>query len=75
VTQLLFVPVSDPTPGQIVWREFQRNSVTIHYADAVAPQPSAHCREHGLSNIQFDGKHSGPELVNYLAHNFNRIFF
>ena len=75
MTQFLFVAVSDPALGQIVWRELQGNPVTIHYPDPVAPEPSAHGSEHGLSDIQFDGKHSGPELVNYLTHHFNRIFF
>lgn len=71
----LLVPVSDPASGQIVRGEFQRNPVAVHHFDPVTPQPSSHGGEDGLSCIEFDGEHPRLELLNYLTHHFNCVFF
>jgi hypothetical protein len=61
------MPVGDPALGQVIRREFQRNSIAIHDFDAVSPESSGHRGEDGSSYIELDGEHSGSELLDYLA--------
>ena len=67
--------VGDPTLGQIIGGKFQRHPVTSHDSDAVPAQPSRHHRKDDLPGIEFNGKHAGPELLDYLTHYFDRVFF
>jgi hypothetical protein len=69
------VPVSDAASGQVVRGKFQRNPVTIHDLNAVAPKPSRHGGEHGFPDIELDGKHAGLKLLDYLPHYFDCVFF
>ena len=67
--------VGDPTLGQIIGGKFQRHPVTSHDSDAVPAEPSRHHRKNDFPGIEFNGKHSGPELLDYLTHYFDRVFF
>jgi len=69
------VPVSDSAFGQIIWREFEGNTVASHYFDSVAPEFPGHGREHRLAGVEFDGKHSSSEFLDNFSHHFNGIFF
>jgi hypothetical protein len=67
----LFVPVSDSTLRQVVRRELEGDAVSIHNFDSIAPESSGHCRENRFSRIEFNGKHAGLELLDYLTHYFD----
>jgi hypothetical protein len=69
------MPVSDSAFCQVVRRQFERNTIASHYLDPVAAEFPGHGREHRLTCVEFDGKHSGSEFLNNLAHDFNCIFF
>ena len=71
----LLVPVGDAAFSQVVGLKFQRNFIAIHNLDAIAPEPSGHGREHGAACVEFDRKHTGFELFDYLTHYFDCVFF
>jgi hypothetical protein len=61
------VPVGNPALGQVIWGQFQRDSVAIHDLDAISPKPSGHGREDGFADVELDGEHSSSELLDHLA--------
>lgn len=71
----LFVAVRDSTLGEVVRREFQRNSITVHDLDAIPPESSGHGRQHCSAGIQLYRKHSSFELFYNLTEYFDCVFF
>ena len=69
------MPVGDSALGQVIWRQFQRNSVSVHDLDPVSPKSSGHRRKDGFAYIELDGEHSSFEFLDHLAHYFNCVFF
>ena len=71
----LLVTVSDSASGEVVGRKFQRNLVAVHDLDAIPPEPSGHGRKHCAADFDLYRKHASLELLDNLAHSFDRVFF
>ncbi len=75
---LRFIAVSDPASLQVVWRQFDKNSVSRQDADIVLPHFTRYVREHTLlivSDRNFNAKHGIGQGFDYDALNLDARFF
>jgi len=73
--EALLVAVSDSTIREVVGRELQRNLISVHDLDAIAPESSGHRRQHRSAGVEFDRKHSSFELFYNFTEYFDCVFF
>jgi hypothetical protein len=69
------VTVGDAASSEVVRGELQRNPVTVHDLDSIAPESPGHGRQDGLAGVQLNRKHPSLELLNDFSQYFNRVFF
>ena len=72
---MLLVPVSDPTAGQVIWREFDLDPVSRQDTDVVHPHLPTNVGEDLLAGVEFDSEHHARELFDDLSFDLDALFF
>jgi len=69
------MPICDPALGQIVGREFQRDTIARQHPNPVAAQLSGEMSEYGTFLIQLDTKKPAGEFFDDRPGDFDAVFF
>jgi hypothetical protein len=72
---ILFLPVGDPSPCQIVGRKLHRNRVAGQNFDEMHPHFPGDMRQYLMSVFQLDPEHRIGQGLNHLALDLNRLLF
>jgi hypothetical protein len=69
----LLQSVGDPTPGEVVWRQLDSDSVAWQDPDEVHPQLAADVREDAVAILELDREHRVRQRLDDGSFDFDRV--